>query len=67
MKKLELKEKSVEDMTTMLAEKREELRSMRFTGTSSRLLDAAAPKKLRADVARIMTELGNRSKNASNA
>ena len=33
----------------------------------SRLLDAAAPSKMRADVARIMTELGNRSKNSQTA
>ena len=61
MKKLDLKDKSVEDMTKMLAEKRESLRSMRFTALGSRLKDSSEPKKLRADVARIMTELGSRA------
>jgi ribosomal protein L29 len=62
MKKLELKDKSVEEMTKMLAEKREELRQLRFSGMG-RVKDASASKKARADVARIMTELGAR-KNA---
>lgn len=60
MKKLDLKDKSVEDMTKMLAEKREELRTLRFSNVGGRMKDASMPKKLRADVARIMTELGNR-------
>lgn len=64
MKKVHLKEKTVEEMTKLLAEKREELRTLRFSGMGSRLKDASAPKKLRADVARLMTELGTRSKNA---
>lgn len=65
MKKLNLKDSSVEDMTKMLAEKREELRVLRFSGMGGRVQDAHAPKKLRADVARIMTELGSRAKNAA--
>ncbi len=60
MKKVNLKEKSVEDMTNMLAEKREELRTIRFSGMG-RVKDASAAKKLRADVARIMTEMGSRT------
>jgi len=61
MKKLDLKEKSIEDMTKMLAEKREELRTLRFSGMGGRMKDASAPKKLRAEVARIMTEIGSRN------
>ena len=60
MKKLDLKDKSVEDMTKMLAEKREELRTLRFSNVGGRMKDSSMPKKLRADVARIMTEVGNR-------
>ncbi len=61
MKKLNLKEKTVEDMTKMLAEKREELRGLRFSGLSGRIKDSHAPKKLRADIARVMTEIGTRN------
>lgn len=59
MKKLNLKDKSVEEMTKMLAEKREELRAIRFSGMG-RTKDASTSKKTRGDVARIMTELGSR-------
>lgn len=59
MKKLDLKEKTVEDMMKMLAEKREELRTQRFSG-QGRMKDTSEPRKIRADVARIMTELGSR-------
>ena len=59
MKKLNLKEKTAEDMMKMLAEKREELRTQRFSGMG-RMKDSSEPKKIRADVARIMTELGSR-------
>ncbi len=65
MKKIDLKDKSIEDMTKMLAERREELRTLRFSGMSTRIKDAAAPKKLRADVARIMTEMGSRKAKAA--
>jgi ribosomal protein L29 len=61
MKKLNLKETSVEDMTKMLAEKREELRGLRFSGLSGRVKDSHAPRKLRADIARVMTEIGTRN------
>ncbi|MDB4991811.1 MAG: ribosomal protein [Parcubacteria group bacterium] len=61
MKKISLKEKTVEDMTKMLAEKREELRGLRFSGLSGRVKDSHAPKKLRAEIARVMTEIGARN------
>lgn len=61
-KKLDLKEKSAEDLTKMLAEKREELRTLRFSTVSRSVKDTTDPRKTRADVARIMTELGARAK-----
>lgn len=59
--KTNISEKNPQELTEMLAEKREQLRSLRFTALGSRLKDSSEPKKLRADVARIMTELGNRA------
>lgn len=64
MKKVNLKDTSVEDMTKMLAEKREELRKLRFSSLSRSVKDTTEPKKLRAEVARIMTELGSRKASA---
>lgn len=65
MKKVNLKDTSVEDMTKMLAEKREELRRLRFSSLSRSVKDTTEPKKLRAEVARIMTELGSRKASAA--
>lgn len=64
MKKINLKETSVEDLQKLLAEKREELRTLRFSAMGRSVKDAAAPKKTRADIARLMTEVGAR-KNAA--
>jgi ribosomal protein L29 len=60
----DLKDKSVEEMTEMLAEKREELRTLRFSGMG-RVKDGSSSKKIRADVARIMTEIGARNRKAA--
>lgn len=60
-KKLDLKDKKQEELVDMLAEKREAMRTARFEAVGNRLKDSAAPRKLRADVARILTELGTRS------
>ena len=60
--KTNFKEKSAEDLMKLLAEKREELRTLRFSGVSRAVKDTTDPRKLRADVARIMTELGERAK-----
>ena len=60
--KLDIKDKSVEDLTKMLAEKREELRTLRFSTISRSVKDTTDPRKMRADIARIMTELGARAK-----
>lgn len=59
-KKINLTEKTPVELTQMLAEKREQLRTLRFSALGARVKDASEPKKLRADVARIMTELGAR-------
>lgn len=59
-KKLDIKEKSAEDLMKLLAEKREQLRTLRFGGVSRSVKDTSEPKQIRADVARIMTELGSR-------
>lgn len=61
-KKIDIKEKSVEDLMKLLAEKREELRTLRFGAVSRTVKDTTDPKKLRADIARIMTEMGARAK-----
>lgn len=57
-----LKEKSAEDLMKMLSEKREELRALRFSSVSRSVKDTTEPRKMRADIARIMTELGARAK-----
>lgn len=58
-KKLELKEKDAKELTQLLAEKREELRKARF-GALTRSASGNA-KDIRADIARILTELSARS------
>ena len=63
-KKTDFKEKSAEELTKLLAEKREELRKLRFSTVSRSVKDTSEPSQLRADIARIMTELGSRVKNA---
>jgi ribosomal protein L29 len=62
-KTINLTEKKDTDLTKMLSESREELRVMRFSAAGARAKDTSAPKKIRAQVARILTELGNRAKN----
>lgn len=49
----------------MLAEMREDLRATRFASTGSRPKDSAAHGRIRKEIARVMYELGMRSKNAS--
>jgi ribosomal protein L29 len=57
MKKNAFKGKSAAELTKMLAEKREELRTLRFAAAGARAKDPSAKGKLKADIARIMTEL----------
>ena len=61
-KKLDLKEKNVQELNDMLREKREELRTLRFSIAGGRAKDGNALRRTRADVARILTELGKRAK-----
>lgn len=61
-KKLDIKDKSAEELTKLLSEKREELRKLRFSTVSRSVKDTSEPKQLRADIARIMTEMGARAK-----
>lgn len=57
-KKTSFKEKSREELTKLLAEKREELRKLRFEAAGARPKDSNAPSKARKEIARILTELG---------
>lgn len=61
-KKLDIKDKSAEELAKLLSEKREELRKLRFSTVSRSVKDTSEPKQLRADIARIMTEMGARAK-----
>lgn len=63
-KKLILKEKTPAELAKLLGEKREELRKLRFEAAGARPKDSNAPKKVRAEIARIMTELTARTKTA---
>lgn len=56
-KKPNLQDKSVEELTKLLAEKREELRTLRFTAAGSRTKDTNAASKMRKDIARLMTTI----------
>jgi ribosomal protein L29 len=57
-------EKNVSELTNLLAEKRENLRNVRFMAAGARPKDSTEPKKLRAEIARIMTELGAKKRTA---
>ena len=66
-KKTNLTEKNVAELKSLLTETREHLRTARFNTFGAKAKDSNDPKKLRADVARIMTELGKREREASSA
>jgi large subunit ribosomal protein L29 len=55
MKASELREKSVQDLTELIDERRRELFDLRFKHYTGQLLDTASLKKARRDVARIET------------
>ena len=59
-KKTLLKEKSAEELTKLLREKRGSLRDLRFAAAGSRPKDSNAPLKTRREIARVLTELGTR-------
>ena len=48
--------KSAEELAKLLVDTRIELRTVRFSAAGARAKDSTAPKKLRATVARILTE-----------
>jgi ribosomal protein L29 len=56
-KKFIAKGKTAEELTKFVAEKREELRKLRFEAAGARPKDTNAPAKVRRDIARAMTEL----------
>ncbi len=63
-KKTTLKEKNEVELVKLLKEKREELRGLRFAAAGARPKDSNAPSKTRKEIARVLTELGNREKTA---
>lgn len=63
-KKTDFTKKNPEELVKLLKEKREELRGLRFSAAGARAKDSNAPMKVRRDVARVLTELGNRAKKA---
>ena len=50
------------ELVKLLTDSRVELRTMRFAAAGARPKDSSAPRKLRATIARIHTELGARVK-----
>lgn len=62
-KNILLSEKNTGELTTLLGEKREELRKLRFEAAGSRPKDSNAPAKVKREIARILTEL-TRTKSA---
>lgn len=65
-KKLSFKGKKPEEIMKLLGEKREELRSLRFSAAGGRTKDASQGAKVRKDIARLLTEQ-TAQKNADNA
>lgn len=66
-KKTNLTEKNMSELKELLAEKREHLRAARFSMVGAKVKDSNEPKKTRAEIARILTELGNRAKTEATA
>jgi ribosomal protein L29 len=56
-KKTSYIDKTREELTKLLGEKREELRTLRFTAAGARTKDTNASKKARVEIARLLTEL----------
>jgi ribosomal protein L29 len=57
----ELREKNDADLTKLVAEKREELRKLRFGVAGSTMRNVHAGKNLRREVAQALTELTRRN------
>ncbi|MDB5265496.1 MAG: ribosomal protein [Parcubacteria group bacterium] len=66
-KKTKLTEKNAVELKKMLVEMREELRVTRFASVGARPKDTAAHGRIRKEIARVLYELGMRTKAASNA
>ena len=60
-KKTTLHGQTPAELNALLAKQREELRTLRFSAAGSRPKDSSGPKKTRAQIARIMTELHART------
>lgn len=56
----DLKEKDPKALASLLAEKREEIRVIRFGTSGSRVRDVRAQRKARRDIARVLTEMKRR-------
>ncbi|HEX8946843.1 MAG TPA: 50S ribosomal protein L29 [Candidatus Paceibacterota bacterium] len=54
-------DKTNAELAKLLSDKREELRVLRFVAAGSRPKDTNEPKKLRKEIARIMTEFSARA------
>lgn len=59
MKKLDLTKHTKEDLVKLVAEKREELRALRFNVAGSKTRDVKAASKLRKTIAQVLTKLQN--------
>lgn len=66
-KKTELAKKNVAELKAMLAEMREDLRVTRFASAGARPKDTNAHSRIRKEIARVLYEIGMRSKAADNA
>lgn len=64
-KNTKLTEKNEVELKKMLAEMREDLRATRFASAGARPKDSSAHSKIRKEIARVMYELGIRSKNSA--
>lgn len=60
-KKLNLKEHTVEDLTKLVADKREELRALRFNVAGSKTRNVKLARSLRKEIARALTALSART------
>ncbi len=63
MKKLDLHNKNEEELQELLADKRERRRELNFQLASGKVQDTSEVRKVKKDIARILTQL-NQRKNA---
>lgn len=60
-KKEHMSKKTDQELSTLLAETRAKLRGERFSAAGSRPEDSDSPKKLRKEIARVLTERRSRA------